>query len=94
LGIIAAGSDRKRVAGALIIGTELESLALRAENAPLESLQFLFAGKPETLEAAVAKLDENGFWAQIVPMVEFASGKWDLMPMEPITRWLEGLGRL
>jgi serine protease Do len=94
LGIMAAGSERKRVAGALIIGTELETLALRAQNAPLESLQFLFAGKPEALEAAVAKLDENGFWAQIVPMVEFAAGKWDLMPIEPITRWLEGLGRL
>ena len=94
LGIIAAGSDRKRVAGALIIGTELESLALRVENAPLESLQFLFAGKPEALEATVAKLEENGFWARVVPMVDFASGKWELMPMEPIMRWLEGLGRL
>jgi PDZ domain len=94
VGILAAGSDRKRVTGALLIGTDLESLALRAENAPLESLQFLFAGKPESLEAAVGKLDENGFWAQIVPMPDFTSGKWELIPMEPIMRWLEGLGRL
>ncbi len=94
LGIIAAGSDRKRVAGALIIGTDLESLALRAENAPLESLQFLFAGKPDALETAAAKLEENGFWVQVVPMADFSSGKWDLIPVEPITRWLEGLGRL
>ncbi len=92
--ILAAGSDRKRVSGALLIGTELETLALRAENAPLESLQFLFAGKPDALEAAVGKLDENGFWAQIVPMTDFASGKWELIPLEPIMRWLEGLGRL
>ena len=94
LGILAAGSDRQRVTGALIIGTELERLALRAENAPLESLQFLFAGKPESLEAAVGKLDESGFWAHVVPMPDFASGKWELIPLEPITRWLEGLGRL
>ncbi len=94
LGIIAAGNDRKRVAGALIIGTDLESLALRAENAPLESLQFLFAGKPEALEVSVAKLEENGFWAHVVPMADFSSGKWELIPMEPIRRWLEGLGRL
>lgn len=94
LGIIAAGSDRKRITGALIIGTDLESLALRVENAPFESLQFLFAGKPETMEPAAAKLDENGFWAQVVPIADFTSGKWDLIPMEPITRWLEGLGRL
>lgn len=94
LGIIAAGSDRKRVRGALIIGTDLETLALRVENAPLESLQFLFAGKPESLETAVGKLDENGFWAQVVPMTDFASGKWELIPFEPIMRWLEGLGRL
>jgi serine protease Do len=94
LGILAAGSDRQRVSGALIIGTELETLALRAENAPLESLQFLFAGKPEALEAAVGKLDQNGFWAHIVPMTDLASGKWELIPLEPIMRWLEGLGRL
>ena len=94
LGIISAGSDRKRVTGALIIGTDLKSLGLRVENAPFESLQFLFAGKPETLEPVIAKLDENGFWAHVVPMADFASGKWDLIPIEPITRWLEGLGRL
>jgi hypothetical protein len=94
LGILAAGSDRQRVAGALIIGTDLETLSLRAENAPLESLQFLFAGKPDMLESAITKLDESGFWAQVVPMTDFASGKWELIPLEPITRWLEGLGRL
>lgn len=94
LGILAAGSDRKRVAGALIIGTDLESIALRVENAPLESLQFLFAGKPESLEAAAAKLDENGFWAQVLPVPDFSAGKWELIPLEPISRWLEGLGRL
>lgn len=94
LGIIAAGTDRKRFKGTLAIGTDLEALALRAENAPLESLQFLFVGKPKSLESPVSKLEENGFWAHVVPMNEFASGKWETIPFEAIMRWLEGLGRL
>ncbi len=94
LGILAAAMDRRRVSGALAIGTQLESIPLKAENAPLESLQFLLAGKADELTEAVKLLDENGFWVNVVPLAEFAPGKWELIPLEPITRWLEGLGRL
>jgi len=94
LGILAAAMDRRRVAGTLAIGTQLESIPLKAENAPLESLQFLLAGKPDELTEAVRQLDEKGFWVNVVPLPEFAPGKWELIPLEPIGRWLEGLGRL
>jgi serine protease Do len=94
LAILAAGADRQRIAGALVIGTNVSSMALRTENSPLQSLQFLLAGKPAELEDALARLDENGFSAFAVPMAEFTPGKWELIPLEPVTRWLEGLGRL
>ena len=94
LGILAAAIDRRRVAGTVAIGTQLASLPLKAESAPLESLQFLFAGKPEELTEASRQLDENGFWVNVVPLVDFTGGKWELIPVEPIARWLEGLGRL
>ncbi len=94
LGIIAAGADRQRVAGALVIGTSVGNMALRTENSPLESLQFLFAGKLAELEEPIRRLDENGFSAFSIPLNEFTPGKWELLPLEPITRWLEGLGRL
>lgn len=94
LGILAAAMDRQRVAGTLAIGTQLDSIPLKAENAPLESLQFLLAGKPEELTEVIRQLDENGFWANVVPLPEFAPGKWELIPLEAVARWLEGLGRL
>lgn len=94
MGILAAAIDRRRVAGTLAIGTQLGTLPLKAESAPLESLQFLFAGKPEELSEAVRQLDENGFWVNVVPLVDFTAGKWELIPVEPIARWLEGLGRI
>ncbi len=94
LGILAAAVNRQRVAGTLAVGTQLSSLPLKIESAPLESLQFLFAGKPDELTEAVRQLDENGFWVNVVTLTEFAAGKWELIPMEPIARWLEGLGRI
>lgn len=94
LGLAAAGMDRQKIAGTLVIGTQLSNLGLKAENAPLQSLRFLFVGKADPLQEAVNKLEQNGFAATLVAMEDFAQGKWELIPVEPITRWLEGLGRL
>jgi serine protease Do len=94
LAIGAAAMDRQRIVGALVIGTQVNNLGLKSENSPLQSLQFLFVGKQDELQDPVNRIEANGFSANIIPMNELTPGKWEMIPLEPITRWLEGLGRL
>lgn len=90
----AAAADLERVTGVLLIGTATGGLSLRQSNSPLLSLQFMFAGKPDQYEGTIEKLEKAGYSAYLAPMAEFVPGKWELVPLEAITRWMEGLSRL
>lgn len=92
--LAAATSDRQRIHGVITLGTDLGRMSLRQQNAPLQSLDFLLVGDPQKLESHAAALNENGFAANVLPAPALETGKWETLPLEKITRWLEGQGRL
>jgi hypothetical protein len=92
--LAAATSERQRIHGAITLGTDLGRMTLRQQNAPLQSLDFLLVGDPQKLESQAAALSENGYAANVLTAPAIETGKWETIPMEKITRWLEGQGRL
>jgi serine protease Do len=94
LALAAASMERKRVKGVLTLGTDLGKLSLRQRNAPLQSLDFLLVGDLKKLDGAAKTLSEFGYAANVVAAEDLKPGAWETVPLEPVSLWLEGLGRL
>ncbi len=92
--LAAATADRQRIHGAITLGTDLGRMSLRQQNAPLQSLDFLFVGDSQKLESQAAALSESGYSANVLPAPALEPGKWETIPLDKIARWLEGQGRL
>ncbi len=92
--LAAAVMERQRVQGVMTLGTDMKGLALRTANAPLQSLDFLFVGDGKQSTAAAEALREQGYSATLLDAAIELPAKWEQVPMDKITRWLEGLGRL
>ncbi len=94
LALVSASMERERVAGVLTLGTQLGKMDLKQRNAPMQSLDFLLVGEPEKLIAAAEALSESGYAANVLAAPGMKGNTWESTPREPITYWLEGLGRL
>ncbi len=94
LALLAATDQRQRVSGALTIGTSLDRFAIRRANAPSQSVDFLLVGEPPKLESVATQLKENGYAANVVPAGQLELQKWETLPIESISAWLAGLGRM
>ena len=94
LALVAAAAQVGRVTGVATLGTELKNIGLRVENAPLRSLDFLLLGTPSDLNNTAKSLRDLGYSAIVVDAPKLTTGSLESIPAAPLTRWLEGLGRL
>jgi len=94
MALAAALTEGQRTAGALIVGTELSRFTWPRQNAPLQSLDFLFVGQAQRLGPIAQSLNDMGYAANTLHPNNLDVSKWDTLPTQEIQRWLEGLGRL
>lgn len=92
--LIASTTERERVSAVVAVGADLRGLQVRRGNAPMQSLEFLFVGKDETLEEPASELSDLGFGAIVLSAAAVDPQKLETLPQQQIERWLEGLGRL
>ncbi|MCA9129331.1 MAG: PDZ domain-containing protein [Planctomycetales bacterium] len=93
VGLLAAAGERKRISGVLTIGTDLGRFSLRQQNAPAQSLDFMMVGDAAKLAAQTKSLKSAGYEATTVDAPQLKNDKWETIPLEPISKWLEGLAR-
>jgi membrane-associated protease RseP (regulator of RpoE activity) len=94
LALVAARASKGKINGVLTLGTPLENAKLQRENSPSDSMHFLLVGAPETFTDLVKQLQEFGYPAFSISAPELAPSKWDTTPVDRISQWLLGLGRL
>jgi serine protease Do len=94
MALAASLTEGQRTAGTLIVGTELSRFTWPRQNAPLQSLDFLFVGEAQRLGPIALSLNEMGYAANTLHPNNLEVSKWDTLPALDIQRWLEGLGRL
>lgn len=94
LALVAARAAQGKIAGVMTLGTPLESVKVRRENSPGDSLHMLFVGPRATYRDLLEQLQKSGFPALDIAVPELVPSKWDTVPVERITDWLLGLGRI
>lgn len=94
LALVAARASKGKMSGLLTIGTPMENVKLQRENSPSESLHMLFAGARESHRELLEQLQKAGYPALEIAVPELVPSKWDTVPVERITEWLLGLGRI
>lgn len=94
LALVAARAAKGKIAGVMTLGTPLENVKLQRENSPSDSLHMLFVGPRATYRDLLEQLQKSGFPALDIAVPELVPSKWDTVPVERITDWLLGLGRI
>ncbi|MFN3190632.1 MAG: PDZ domain-containing protein [Aureliella sp.] len=93
LALVAANTLKSRISGVATIGTDVRRLALRQDNMPLQSLDYLLAGEREQLTPAAGSLRDRGFNVTSVESNNIEAEKWSSLPISDVGNWLEGLSR-
>ncbi|GIW98790.1 MAG: type I deoxyribonuclease HsdR [Pirellulaceae bacterium] len=93
LAVLAGLSARDRVAGVLLIDTDLGQFAPRQANMPMQSVDFLLVGGASTNASAVEALRAAGYSVIEVESTAGEQKDWRIVPAEPVQLWLAGLGR-
>jgi membrane-associated protease RseP (regulator of RpoE activity) len=94
IALAAAANDLQRVSGVMTLGTQLSRLGWRQQNAPMQSIDFLFVGDEPQLSPTAQRLSDIGYAAEVIPAGGLNVSKWETLPSVEIRLWLEGLGRL
>jgi S1-C subfamily serine protease len=94
IALAAALTESSRVSGAMVVGTELARFRWPKQNAPLQSIDFLFVGEAQRFGPITQGLQEMGYVADTLSPNNLDVSKWDTFPAVAIQRWLAGLGRL
>lgn len=94
LALVGARASQNKIAGVLLIGTPLDSIRIQRENSPSDSVHVLAVGPRDTYRDFIDQLTKLGYPAVDVPVPELVPSKWDTLPVDPITHWLRGLGRI
>lgn len=94
MALIGARSLQDKAVGVLLLATPLEGVKVQRENTPSDSLHFLSVGPRESYREFLEQLQKLGYPAVDLPVPELVPSKWDTVPVEQITDWLLGLGRI
>lgn len=92
LALVAAFVEKERISGVFTLGTQLRRLPLRGTSAPMQTLDFLLVGDQQ-LEAIAEQLASAGYVANSV-VADIDIERWETVPMDVLTRWLEILAYL
>ncbi|MGN6548107.1 MAG: PDZ domain-containing protein [Aureliella sp.] len=94
LALIGARASQSKISGVMLIGTPLEGVKVQRENSPSDSLHVLAVGPRDSYRDFLDQLRKFGYPAVDIPVPELVPSKWETLPLEQITDWLHGLGRI
>lgn len=92
LALRAAIGSKKQFAAVLTIATPLRGIPIARPSMPLQTLDFLVVGGKA--EALVEQLNLMGFVANFLNPAGLDVSKWNSVPMDAISKWLESLGHI